>query len=107
MTEAAIDALRVDLTRLLLSARSSDAVNKLNTDKATTLFRRCKHNEDRGSAIKSTVPSAEGMSAAVAAVPRKSPLPEEVDRCVHRVPSLFYSICGESDVFFSGCHFML
>lgn len=90
MTEAAIDALRVDLTRLLLSARSSDAVNKLDTAKATTLFRRCKHNEDGGSAAKSTIPSAGGMSAATA-VPRKSPLPEEVDRCVHSC-SVFVSL---------------
>lgn len=88
MSEAAIDALRVDLTRLLLSARStSDAVNKLRRepDETTTLFRRCKHNEDGGSAARPAIPNAGGTAvapAAAPAVPRKSPLPDEVDRCL-------------------------
>lgn len=105
MTEAAIDALRVDLTRLLLSARSSDAVNKLDTDKATTLFRRCKHNnEDGGSAAKSTILSAGGMATATA-VPRKSPLPEEVDRCVH--PCSVFVLPDLWLMRFSACRFLL
>lgn len=89
MSEVAIDALRVDLTRLLLSARScGPAKGRPETDQiaqTTSRFRRCKQiykEAGRGSGGGGGgVP--DGTSANIAtAASRKSPLPEEVDRCV-------------------------
>ena len=98
MSEVAIDALRVDLTRLLLSARScGPAKGRPETDQiaqTTSLFRRCKQTGDAsresrsadGDAeapdLKKSVATPPRIAPVAAAVSRRSPLPQEVDRWV-------------------------
>lgn len=98
MSEVAIDALRVDLTRLLLSARScGPAKGRPETDQiaqTTSLFRRCKQNsqgdvgnhvsggDGRSIAVDNAATAPAAAAAATAAVSRRSPLPDEVDRFV-------------------------
>lgn len=88
MTAVAIESLRVDLTRLLLSARSSgplppEAADDRNAQ-TTTLFRRCKkkmaavgvgHRNGDGGLGGDT-----GAATLAAAGSRKAPLPQEVGR---------------------------
>lgn len=99
MSEVAIDALRVDLTRLLLSARScGPAKGRPETDQiaqTTSLFRRCKQNGQGDadnkfsggggrSVLDTAVDDAAAAPAAAlastAAISRRSPLPDEVAR---------------------------
>lgn len=99
MSEVAIDALRVDLTRLLLSARScGPAKGRPETDQiaqTTTLFRRCKQAGEVGKENESGYYGGGGapgekshattpliVPVVAAAASRRSPLPQEVDRCV-------------------------
>lgn len=108
MSEVAIDTLRVDLTRLLLSARScGPAKGRPETDQiaqTTSLFRRCKQTGD-GSKESGSVDGGDGGKApgekknvavtppcvapVAAAASRRSPLPQEVDRCVAHLTRTF------------------
>lgn len=87
MSEVAIDALRVDLTRLLLSARScGPAKGRPETDQiaqTTSRFRRCKQIDREGGDGGGGGDGVPRETSAIiaAAASRKSPLPEDVDRC--------------------------
>eukprot|EP00903_Cladosiphon_okamuranus_P017269 g15913.t1 len=103
MSEVAIDTLRVDLTRLLLSARScGPAKGRAETDQiaqTTSRFRRCKQTGDDGSGKESgSVDGGDGDEApggkktiavtpprvdpVAAAASRRAP-PQEVDSCCY------------------------
>lgn len=77
----------IDLTRLLLSARSCGPANgRPETDQiaqATSLFRRCKQTcADQAPKANSAANSPVASLAAAAAASRKSALPQEMDRYV-------------------------
>lgn len=93
MSAVAIDSLRIDLTTLLLSARSSGPTkpnaNTINSSThPTSLFRRCADVTGDGTSKAGAgggggAEVADGTNIAGAtSATRKSPLPDKVDRCV-------------------------
>ncbi|CAN0352526.1 unnamed protein product, partial [Ectocarpus sp. 12 AP-2014] len=86
MSEVAINALTVDLTRLLSSAKGRQSTEDLA--ETTSLFRQCKQNSgvkensetvarDVGEETSTALGTPVGSS-----LTRKMPLPDEVDRCM-------------------------
>lgn len=88
MSAVAIDALRVDLTRLLLSARSTGSPDSSRTQDGssslqTSLFRRCKERSDEASrSSKKSDGSGDDVPQPCAPKAARLPLPEHVGRCV-------------------------
>lgn len=89
MSDIAIDALRVDLTKLLLSARYFGPVQPEAADKnAQTISLLREYKQKRGAASKKITggfdvlhdESMASTSSIPVAVKRKSPPPEKVDR---------------------------
>lgn len=87
MSAVAIDALRVDLTRLLLSARSAGGPERAqdgstdNSSLQTSLFRRCKERSDEASKS-SNKPDGGDVPQPCARKEARLPLPEHVGRCI-------------------------
>lgn len=86
MSEVAINALTVDLTRLLSSAKGRQSAEDLA--ETTSLFRQCKQNSGVKENSETVARDIGGETSTAPGTPvgstltRKTPLPDEVDRCV-------------------------